>query len=463
MATHIAQSPIECLDALVVGAGISGLSALHRLRSLGLNVKAFEAGSDLGGTWLSNRYPGVRSDSESTIYQWSLEELWQGWTWKEKYPSGGEIQSYIHHVAEKLDVRRDIYFNNRVTTAKWDEVSRLWLVSMDSGLFRHTRFLILCTGGLSKPFIPNIKGLSTFKGPCHHTSRWPKDHLELEGKHVAVLGTGASGVAVIEQLAPQVEHLTVFQRTPNLALPMRQALFSEQEQVKMKDSGLYNHLFRRLPQTFGGFAYDFQTTPFADATVEARRLLWESLWELGGFRFWLENYTDIFFDKAANDDAYAFWRTEVRERVRDPALHEKLAPTVPPHPFGSRRPSLEKTYFDVYNRENVSLVDVKESPIEEITPDGLRTRDGILRKFDVLILATGFDALTGSILDVDIRGSNGTSLREKWKSGVRSNLGLTTSGFPNLFFLYGPQAPTPFSNSHSLIVKPHCSLIISLC
>ncbi|KAE9401516.1 FAD/NAD(P)-binding domain-containing protein [Gymnopus androsaceus JB14] len=401
---------------------------LHRFRFLGLNVKVYEAGSDFGGTWFYNRFPGIHADSGSAIYQWDLEELWKDWTWNQKFPSGDEIQSYLNYVEEKLDLKRDIYFNNRVDSAKWDESSRLWSISTSSGLFIRTQFLILCTGALSKPFIPDIKGLSTFRGPCHHTSRWPQEKFELEGKRAAVIGTGPSGVTVIEQLAPRVQHLKVFQRTPNMALPMRQSHFSRQDQDDMKKSGLYSHIFRRLPQTFGGFLFDFQPMPLASATVEARRLLWESLWGLGGFRFWLENYPDIFSDKAANDEAYAFWRSKVTERVRDPALQENLAPAVPPHPFGLKRPSLEQTYFDIYNRDNVSLVDIKESPIEEIVPEGLRTRDA-LHYFDVLILATGFDALTGSIVDIDIRGSNNVSVHDKWKSGVYSNLGMTTSGF----------------------------------
>ncbi|GAW06000.1 cyclohexanone monooxygenase [Lentinula edodes] len=386
-----------------ISAGFAGLYQLYRLRALGLSVKIFEAASGIGGTWHINRYPGVRTDCEAVIYQYDLEEVWKDWTWKDKYPSGEEIQAYFRYVDHKLDLKRDIYFNTRVTGAKWDEPSHLWNVSTASGLFVRARFLILCTGSLSKPLIPNIKDLSTFEGRCFHSSHWPQEGLDLTGKHVAVIGTGSSGIQVIENIASQVRHLTVFQRTPNLALPINQSRFDEKEQVKMKEMDLYNHIFRRLPQTFAGFLYEFQPIPFTSATTEAQRLLWESQWKAGGFHFWLGNYPDIFSDETVNREAYAFWRSKVRARIRNPALHEKLAPIIPPHPFGIKQPGLEQGYFEVFDRENVSLVDVKETPIEQVTPNGLAVRGGTIHTFDILVLATGFDSFTGAIIDIDIR------------------------------------------------------------
>ncbi|KAJ4495080.1 cyclohexanone monooxygenase [Lentinula edodes] len=432
MSTHIAHSlsSINRLDALVVGAGFAGLYQLYRLRSLGLSVKIFEASSDIGGTWCMNQYPGVRTDSEAEIYQYELEE--------KKYPSGDEIQAYFRYVDEKLDLKHDIYFDTRVVSAKWDEPSRLWIVSTANGISTHVQYLILCTGSLSKPLIPDIKNLSDFEGPCFHTSRWPREGLDLTGKRVAVIGTGSSGIQVIEHIASQARHLTVFHRTPNLALPLSQSHFPDEDQPKMKETGLYNRIFRRLSGTFGGFLFDFQPIPFISATAEERRLLWESQWKTGGFHFWLENYPDIFSDEAANSEAYAFWRT-------------KLAPSIPPHPFGIKRPGLEKAYFEVFDRENVSLVDVKETPIKRVTPDGLELHSGTTHIFDVLVLATGFEGLTGAILDLDIHGSNDISIREKWKNGVCTNIGMMTSDFPNLFFVYGPQAPSPLANATSLI------------
>ncbi|KAJ4496215.1 cyclohexanone monooxygenase [Lentinula edodes] len=449
------QTPasFDRIDALVVGAGFAGLYQLYRLRALGLSVKIFEAASGIGGTWHMNRYPGVRTDCEAVIYQYDLEEVWKDWTWKDKYPSGEEIQAYFRYVDHKLDLKRDIYFNTRVMGAKWDETSHLWNVSIASGLFVRARFLILCTGSLSKPLIPNIKDLSTFEGRCFHSSHWPQEGLDLAGKHVAVIGTGSSGIQVIENIASQVRHLTVFQRTPNLALPINQSRFDEKEQVKMKETDFYNHIFRRLPQTFAGFLYEFQPIPFTSATTEAQRLLWESQWKAGGFHFWLGNYPDIFSDETVNREAYAFWRSKVRARIRNPALHEKLAPIIPPHPFGIKQPGLEQGYFEVFDRENVSLVDVRETPIERVTPKGLVVRGGTIHTFDILVLATGFDSFTGAIVNLDIRGCNDVSIGEKWKNGVFTNIGMTTSDFPNLFFVYGPQAPSVLANSTSVIPR----------
>ncbi|KAJ3855532.1 FAD dependent oxidoreductase family protein [Lentinula lateritia] len=359
MSGHTPAS-FDRIDALVVGAGFAGLYQLYRLRALGLSVKIFEAASGIGGTWHINRYPGVRTDCEAVICQYDLED---------------EIQAYFRYVDYKLDLKRDIYFNTRVMGAKWDESSHLWNVSTASGLFVGARFLVLCTGSLSKPLIPNIKDLSTFEGRCFHSSQWPQEGLDLTGKHVAFIGTGSSGIQVIENIASKVRHLTVFQRTPNLALPINQSRFDEKEK--------------------------FQPIPFTSVTTEAQRLLWESQWKAGGFYFWLGNHPDIFSDEAVNREAYAFWRSKVRARIRNPALHEKLAPTIPPHPFGIKQPGLERSYFEVFDRENVSLVDVKETPVERYHP------------LDIPVLATGFDSFTGAIVDMDIPPSvlaNSTSV-----------------------------------------------------
>ncbi|KAJ3806652.1 cyclopentanone 1,2-monooxygenase [Lentinula aff. lateritia] len=380
MSTHIAHSlsSINRLDALV----------LYRPRSLGLSVKIFKASSSIGGTWCMNQYPGVRTDSEAEIYQYKLEELWKDWTWKEKYPSVDVIQAYFRYVDEKLDLKRDIYFDTRVVSAKWDKpsrlCSRLWIVSTANGISTQVQYFILCTGSLSKPLIPDIKTLSDFEGSCFHTSRWPREGLDLTGKRVAVIGTESSGIQVIEHIASQVRHLTVFRRTPNLALPLSQSHFPDEDQAEMKETGLYNRIFRRLSETFGRFLFPQR--------------------KHGGY--------------TVNSEAYAFWRTKVTERVQDPALHEKLAPSIPPHPFGIKRPGLEKAYFEVFDRGNVSLVDVKETPIKRVTTDGLELHSGTTHIFDVLVLATGFESLTGAILDLDIRGSNDISIREKKYSRI---------------------------------------------
>ncbi|KAJ3850067.1 hypothetical protein EV368DRAFT_84891 [Lentinula lateritia] len=357
MSTHIAHSlsSINRLDALVVGAG-------------------FAASSSIGGTWCMNQYPGVRTDSEAEIYQYKLEELWKDWTWKEKYPSVDVIQAYFRYVDEKLDLKRDIYFDTRVVSAKWDKPSRLWIVSTANGISTQVQYFILCTGSLSKPLIPDIKTLSDFEGSCFHTSRWPREGLDLTGKRVAVIGTESSGIQVIEHIASQVRHLTVFRRTPNLALPLSQSHFPDEDQAEMKETGLYNRIFRRLSETFGRFLFPQRKH---GGYVDGRQAVSTS------------------------------------ERVQDPALHEKLAPSIPPHPFGIKRPGLEKAYFEVFDRGNVSLVDVKETPIKRVTTDGLELHSGTTHIFDVLVLATGFESLTGAILDLDIRGSNDISIREK--------------------------------------------------
>ncbi|KAJ4495226.1 cyclohexanone monooxygenase [Lentinula lateritia] len=405
MSGHTPAS-FDRIDALVVGAGFAGLYQLYRLRALGLSVKIFEAASGIGGTWHMNRYPGVRTDCEVVIYQYDLETVWKDWTWKDKYPLGEQIQAYFRYVDHKLDLKRDIYFNTRVTAQNGMSLHI-------SGTFR-----LQVDSSLSKPLIPNIKDLSTFEGRCFHSSHWPQEGLDLTGKHVAVIDTGSSGIQVIENIASQVRHLTVFQRTPNLALPINQSRFDEKEQVKMKETDLYNHIFRRLPQTFAGFLYEFQPIPFTSATTEAQKLLWESQWKAGGFHFWLRNYPDIFSDETVNREAYAFWRSKVRARIRNPALHKQLAPIIPPHPFGIKQPDLEQGYFEVFGRENVSLVDLY----------------WCYRWY-------GYTWLQRRLY------------REKWKNGVFTNIGMTTSDFPNLFFVYGPQAPSVLANSTSVIPR----------
>ncbi|KAL0576463.1 hypothetical protein V5O48_005506 [Marasmius crinis-equi] len=437
------------LDVLVVGAGFSGLHQLQLYRKLGYKVKVFEAGSDIGGTWYWNRYPGARVDSHVPVYEFSDEALWKDWTWTEKFPGWQELQAYFCYVDQKLGLKKDITFNTRVVSAEWNEEEDRWAVKTDSGHEVHPRFLVLATGGLTVPYTPAFKGLEKFKGVCHHTARWPEADVDVKGKRVAVVGTGCSGVQVIQELGPEVGHLTVYQRTPNLCVPMRQAKLDRASQEAQKKT-LYPILYNRRPQTFGGFPYVPNPTEYAKATPEERILRMEDTWALGGFNT-LWTFPDGLINQETNDAMYAFWRSKVRERLRDPKMQEKLAPTIPPHPISGRRPSFEQTYYEVFNQDNVTLVDLHENPIAEFTSKGVITGDGQEHEFDVIVLATGFDAVTGAITSIDIRGVGGKTIADHWKEGVFTNLGMTASGFPNMFFMYGPQAPTGFTNGPSFI------------
>ncbi|KAJ3981158.1 hypothetical protein F5890DRAFT_587410 [Lentinula detonsa] len=392
---------------------------------------------------------GARVDSEMPIYQFSDPELWRDWTFTEYYPGWQEIQAYFRYVDKKLDVSRDVLYNSRVVSAHWNDSVDRWTVTTKDGRIFRAQFLSLCTGIGSKYHVPDFKGLDTFKGQVHHTARWPEKY-DIKGKKVGVIGNGASGVQVIQEIAPTVSHLTVFQRTPNMALPMKQRKINGAEEEKVKRD-LYPLLYARRSQTFAGFFYDFKQTPVADTTPEERALVLEDLWEKGGLCFCLGCYAELLSNREFNDEVYAFWRKKVRERITDPTLQEKLAPMKPPHPFGIRRPSLEQRYFEVFSQANVTLVDINEAAIEEIIPKGLKTSDGIEHELDVVVLATGFDMVTGGITSIDIRGQDGISIKEKWVDGVQSYLGLASATYPNMFWIYGPQSPSSFSNGPSSI------------
>ncbi|KAK7466181.1 hypothetical protein VKT23_004902 [Stygiomarasmius scandens] len=440
------QSAVIDLDALIIGAGFGGIHLLYRLRKIGLKAKIFEAGDNLGGTWFWNTYPGARVDTELPAYQFSLPELYHDWTFTEKYPDFLELQAYFSYVDQKFDLRKDIFFKSKVKEASWDEKEGRWTAITEDGKVAKAKLFLMCTGIGSKHYIPDIKGLDLFKGECHHTAHWPKEQVDWKGKRVGVIGTGASGVQVIQEIAPDAGHLTVFQRTPNMALPMRQQKVSKDTQDKMKKE-LYPVTFRWLRQTFSGFPFHLVTEKGTmDATPEERRMFWETLWELGGLRLWGANYADILINQAANDEIYAFWREKTRDRLKDERMKDKLAPMVPPHPFGTKRPSLEQTYYEVFNRSNVMLVDLNETPIDEITDKGVKCMGGIEHKLDILVLATGFDAVTGGITAIDIRGTDGESIGHKWEDGVETYLGMAATTYPNMFFLYGPQSPSGFSN-----------------
>ena len=420
---------VENFDAIVIGAGVSGLYQLYRLRQLGLSVRCLEDASGVGGTWYWNRYPGCRFDSESETYGYTFsKELQQEWDWKEHYSGQPENERYLNYVADKFDLKKDIQFNSHVTSAVYDERANRWEVLLENGQRMRAQFLVAAVGILSARYIPPFEGIDSFKGESYHTSRWPKEKVDFTGKRVAVIGTGATAVQLIPIIAKEVDHLTVFQRTPNYCAPLRNSLVDEETQRRFKAT--YPEIHKKCLETPAGFPYDFDRRKALEVPREERLALYEELWSQPGFKKWLGNFRDIMTDRAANEDFAEFVRNKIRARVKDPVVAEKLVPK--DHPFGSKRIPLETQYYEAYNRDNVLLVDVRETPIERITPRGIKTSDKEY-EFDVIIYATGFDAITGALTRIDIRGEGGQSLKDKWANGPRTYLGLQTAGFPNLF------------------------------
>ncbi|NOT53988.1 MAG: NAD(P)/FAD-dependent oxidoreductase [Deltaproteobacteria bacterium] len=439
--------PGEQFDAIIIGAGLTGLYQLYKLRQLGLSVRVYEAGSGVGGTWYWNRYPGARFDSESYSYGYSFsEELLQEWDWKEHFSGQPENERYLNYVADKFDLRRDIQFNARVASALYDERANRWQLQTEDGHRAQAQFLITAVGVLSAPQMPNVAGLDTYTGEWCHTGLWPKTPLNLAGKRVGVIGTGASGVQLITEIAKEVGHLTVFQRTPNYCAPLHNKPIDEETQKKIKAS--YPEIFKKCRETFAGMIHHFDPRSVFEVSAEEREAFYEQIWSEPGFRKWLGNFRDVMSSKEANDTFAEFVRNKIRARVKDPAVANKLVPTN--HPFGSKRVPLESGYYEVYNQDNVVLVDLKETPITRITPKGLKTSTTEY-EFDVLIFATGFDAVTGAFNRINIRGVGGQGLKDKWADGPRTYLGIQSVGFPNLFTLVGPHNGATFCNI------PRCS------
>src|SRR6516165_8358734 len=423
-------------DAIVIGAGVSGLYQLYKLRELGLKVRVFETGSAVGGTWYWNRYPGARFDSESWTYGYSFSrELLEEWDWEEHFAGQPETERYLNYVADKFDLRRDIQFNSRVTAAHYQEDARSWDVILEDGRRYNTRFLVTAVGVLSAPTMPRIPGVETFQGQSCHTHYWPKEPVQFEGKRVAVIGTGATGVQTITEVAKTVGHLTVFQRTPQWCAPLHNAKIGKAEMSRIRPN--YPEIFARCQETYGCFIHATDPRGTDEVTEEERDAFWEKLYAEPGFGIWMGNFRDILVDRKANALISDFVARKIRQRVKDPAVAEKLIPKN--HGFGTRRVPLESGYFEVYNQPNVKLVDIHEVPIERITPTGVKTSTAQY-EFDIIIYATGFDAITGAFDRIDIRGVNGASLKEKWKDGPQTFLGILVDGFPNMLMVMGPHA-----------------------
>ena len=431
------------VDAVLVGAGFSGLYMLHRLRGLGLTTRVFEAADGVGGTWYWNRYPGARCDSESHYYCYSFsEDIRKEWKWSCRYPAQPEILQYLNFVADRLDLRRDIEFGTRVTAGEYQEETNCWRVRTDRGEVVRARFLITgvgCTSATSSPVIP---GIDTFTGAVYHTAHWPHDTVDFAGRRVGLIGTGSSGIQCTPRLAAEAAHLTVFQRTPNFSVPARNHLHTDETRRTLDEN--FEELRRKTLNSPIGMPFDVPQTSALEVSPEERRRKYDALWETGGFRFMFESYNDLVLNTEANETAAEYVRAKIREMVHDPATAELLCPY--DHPIGTKRPPIDTAYYETFNRDNVTLVDIRANPILKADADGLVLQNGDRHALDCIVFATGFDAVTGSLIRMNLRGRNGVALDEKWAHGPLAYLGLCTAGFPNLFMITGPGSPSILAN-----------------
>lgn len=428
-------------DVVVVGAGFAGMYTIHRLRQMGLSVQCFEAGGDVGGTWYWNVYPGCRVDIESFEYSYSFsDELQQEWKWSERYASQPELLRYCRHVAERFDLRRSIRFDTRITQAHFDEASGHWRVATQHGDTVTAQFCIFATGLISEPHMPHFDGLEDFRGDKYLSSRWPREPVDFSGKRVGIIGTGASGVQMIPIVARQAQHLSVFQRTPTFTVPLQNKPMDPDLEREMK--ARYRKLREMQFDSMAGFTLVHSqplpppTRSALELDDEARLREYENRWASGGLCFYY-TFTDVLVDQAANDTLSEFFRHKIRARVRNPEVAEKL---VPEHPALTRRLAADTGYQETYDRDNVSLIDLRVEPIDRFTAEGLRVGQRVV-ELDAIVFATGFDIQTGAMDKIDIRGCSGRTLKQHWGDGLRSYLGMTGAGFPNLFWLNGPGSP----------------------
>ena len=421
-------------DTIVIGAGISGLYQLYRLRELGQRVRVFEAGTGVGGTWYWNRYPGCRFDSESYSYGYSFsQELLDEWDWTEHFASQPETERYLNRFADRFDLRRDIQLRSRVRAAAFDEADAAWEITLEDGRRSRSRYLVTAVGPLSAPTMPRIEGLGDFEGEAYHTALWPKHLVRFEGRRVAVIGTGATGVQAIQEIAKTAGHLTVFQRRPNWCTPLHNRPITKAEMDEIRKG--YPALFQRCKETAACFVHTIDPRGTFEVSEEERRAFWEKLYASPGFGIWQGNFRDMLIDRRANKLISDFVADKIRQRVKDPRVAEMLIPK--DHGFGTRRVPQETHYYEVYNQPNVELVSILDTPIERITRKGLRTRDREF-EFDIIVYATGFDAITGSFDRIDIRGRGGQKLKDRWKGGPSTFVGVMVDGFPNMFMVMGP-------------------------
>jgi len=434
---------VEEFDAVIVGAGFSGMYQLHKLRQMGLNVRVFEAGTGVGGTWYWNRYPGARVDIESVAYSYSFsEELQQDWVWSEKHATQPELLEYANHVADRFDLRKDIQFESKVAGAHFDDDKNEWLVTLEDGSAARAQYLIMASGVLSASKKPDIPGYENFKGDTYNTGAWPHDPVDFTGKRVAIIGTGSSGIQTIPIVAQQAKELCVFQRTANFSTPALNRSLSDDEIQKIKND--YAGFRKELRKSRGGFTSpEIHVDRASDTSSQEISSRFKIAWDSGLLPGFFHSFGDILTDEKANEAAQEFIRNRIREIVKDEQTKEDLLPNS--HPYGTKRPCLDTNYYETFNRDNVSLVNLRRTPIDTITEKGIKTSD-TEREFDAIIFATGFDAMTGPLLRVDIRGSQGKRLEEVWADGPQSYLGLTVHGFPNMFTINGPSSPSVLTN-----------------
>lgn len=469
------EPEVKEVDVLLIGAGFGGCYSLYKLRQLGLNVHVFEAGAYLGGVWHWNTYPGARVDSEIPYYQFSVAEVWRKWNWSERFPSGEELRAYFKHVDETLNLSKDITYSANVIDARYDELTMKWTVTTENGHKAVCKYFICATGSSFKPHYPDFKNLDKFQGQIIHSTRWP-EVANTNNQRVAVIGSGATAVQCTQEIAKVAKHLTVYIRTASISLPMFQRSLSEFEQRVNKST--YRGIFEKCRKSKSGLGYDQQPGSVYDLNDNEREELWEELWNRGGFNFNQANYRDFLVDQKANKLMYEFWAKKTRPRLKNPIKSAFLVPEKAPFAFGTKRSSLEQDYYECLDQDNVDIIDLKANAIQEFTERGIICQDGVEREFDTIVMATGFDAMTGSLTNMNIHGRDGLTFRERWKDGVFTHLGLCSSGCPNLFMIYGPQgkfssgillkilltfytAPTAFSNG-PVFIESQVDILVDL-
>ncbi|MEX1036407.1 MAG: NAD(P)/FAD-dependent oxidoreductase [Sneathiella sp.] len=436
------QRPETDYEVIVIGAGVAGIYQIKRLIDRGIHATVLEGSGNLGGTWYNNRYPGARFDSESYTYGYSFsDEVLKEWHWKERFSSQPENLRYLNYVADKFDLRRHMQFNSKVEAAHYDEGRNIWQLRLSDGREMSSRFVIMAIGLLSQPTLPNIQGMDDFKGPSFHTYYWPHEGIDLKGKKVGIIGTGATAIQIIPVIAEEAEELFVFQRRPNWSAPLNNSPISDAEMADIR--ARYDEIFENCSLSPGGFEHRPDRQSFYDVSREERLALWDKLYDEPGFGIWLANFREIFMDEAANAEFSEYIADRIRARVKDPVTADKLIPK--DHGFGVQRVPLETRYFEAYNQDNVHLVDIQENPLDRVTENGLRTAAGE-HDLDVIIYSTGFDAMTGAFDHIDIRGVDGASLKDKWFEAPATFLGMMVHGFPNLLMPNGPQSGSASTN-----------------
>lgn len=424
-------------DVVLIGGGFGGSYALWKFRNLGFKVHLFEAGAALGGVWHHNSYPGARVDSEMPYYQFTIPEVYRDWRWTKRFPGHEEIKAYFAHADKVLELSKDVSYQTIVNGADFDEQSGQWTIQTNTGKSVTCKWFVPASGSSYKAYKPQFPNLEGFKGRIIHSSAWPKEDVDFKGKKVAVIGAGATGVQLVQEISKVADNLTVYIRNPNIALPMGQRDISELE--ARAQQGIYKGLFKLARETNAGLTMDAQTTSGSQVSEQERNEFWETLWARGGFAFQAGNYADVLVDRNTSTALYEFWKNKVRQRIRDPEKKEIVAPTVQPYPFATKRSSLEQNYYECLDQDNVDVVGLKKTPIKEFTEEGILTEDGKEREHDIVVMATGYDNMTGSLTAMGLRGKDGVDMKKRWQDGVWSYLGILAGGCPNMFMIYGPQ------------------------